>query len=102
MTDALGWVGSALVVLSLTQRDVRRLRQISCASAVALGAFNVLVGIPSMIVLNAVLLIVNCSHLLSGAKGDEPNRLVVDVSPRRQPSMSACDGTAGRVVSSAS
>ena len=43
-----------------------------------------LVGITSMIVLNAVLLIVNCAHLLSSAKGAEPKHLVVDVSPRCQ------------------
>ncbi len=84
MTGALGWIGSALVVLSLTQRDVRRLRQISCASAVTLGAFNVLVGITSMIVLNVVLLVVNCVHLFSGADGAEPSDVAVDVSPRCQ------------------
>lgn len=64
MIAALGWAGSALVVLSLVQTDVRRLRQISLASALVLGAFNLLVVIPSMIALNVVLAFVNTYHLL--------------------------------------
>jgi hypothetical protein len=60
---ALGWVGSALVVASLTQLDVRRLRQLNLAAAVVLGIFNIAVGIASMIALNAVLAAINGYHL---------------------------------------
>jgi hypothetical protein len=64
MTAALGWIGSALVVISLVQTDLRRLRQIGLLSAIVLGAFNLMVAIPSMIALNAVLAVVNSYHLL--------------------------------------
>ncbi len=64
MIAVLGWFGSALVVGSLIQRDVRRLRQLNLAAAVALGIFNVVLGIWSMIVLNVALATVNSFHLL--------------------------------------
>lgn len=73
MTAALGWLGSALVILSLTQRRLRRLRQVNLAACVVLGVFNLMLGIESMIVLNAVLAGINVYHLtaerhdLSGA-----------------------------------
>ncbi len=62
---ALGWVGSGLVVLSLNQRDVRRLRQVNLVASLVLSVFNVVVGIPSMIALNVVLAAVNGHHLLA-------------------------------------
>lgn len=68
MTVALGWIGSALVVISLGQTDVRRLRQISLTAAFVLGVFNLAIGIPSMIALNAVLVAVNGYHLLGGRR----------------------------------
>jgi hypothetical protein len=62
----LGWLGSGLVVVSLLQRDIHRLRQVNLAAAAALGVFNVAVGIGSMIALDVVLAGVNGFHLLRG------------------------------------
>lgn len=85
---AVGWVGSGLVVLSLVQRDVRRLRQVNLAASAVLGVFNVTVGLPSMIALNVVLAAVNGYHLVAEARsaeqtatGREPVR-VPGVRPR--------------------
>ncbi|WP_353807433.1 hypothetical protein [Agromyces sp. SYSU T00194] len=63
MIEALGWVGSALIVCSLMQRDVRRLRWIGLAAAVVLVVFNAIIGIASMVALNIVLVAVNAFHL---------------------------------------
>lgn len=64
MISMLGWLGSALVVASLVQHDVRRLRQVNLAACVALAIFNMALGIVSMIALNIVLAGVNGYHLL--------------------------------------
>ena len=64
MIGVIGWLGSGLVVLSLIQQDIRRLRQVNLAASIALGIFNVALGISSMIALNAVLAGVNGYHLL--------------------------------------
>lgn len=64
MIAAMGWLGSGLVVTSLIQRDINRLRQVNLAASVALVIFNLALGIWSMIVLNIVLAAVNGYHLL--------------------------------------
>lgn len=64
MITLLGWIGSTLVVLSLAQRDLRRLRQVSLASALVLLAFNLAVGIASMVALNIALAAMNAYRLL--------------------------------------
>lgn len=83
---ALGWVGSALVVLSLAQRDVRRLRQVGLASAILLLAFNLIIGIASMVALNVALVAVNAYRLLhlgsGGGPAASPSALPVPETPR--------------------
>lgn len=71
MIAALGWVGSGLVVMSLTQGDIRRLRQVNLAASAVLGVFNIALGISSMIVLNAVLAGVNGYHLIRRRRDDQ-------------------------------
>lgn len=71
MIALLGWLGSVLVVASLVQHDIRRLRQVNLAASAALGAFNLALGIVSMIALNAVLAGVNGYHLLKGRTDSE-------------------------------
>lgn len=91
MTAALGWLGSALVIASLTQRDVRRLRQLNLAAAVVLGVFNIAVGIASMIALNVVLAAINAYHL----RPRRPSRPAAALLPLPDP-------TTRRAVTSAS
>lgn len=66
MIAMLGWIGSGLVVVSLVQHDVRRLRQLNLVACAALVIFNVALGITSMIALNVVLAGVNGYHLARG------------------------------------
>jgi hypothetical protein len=72
MIAVLGWLGSSLVVTSLIQRDIYRLRQVNLAASVALFFFNLALGIWSMIALNIVLAAINGYHLLAG--GSMPER----------------------------
>lgn len=65
--DMLGWAGSVLVVASLTQRNLHKLRLINLAASGAHLAFNLLLGIFPMIALNLVLVGINCYYLLGGS-----------------------------------
>ncbi|MDY7103314.1 MAG: hypothetical protein S0880_19190 [Actinomycetota bacterium] len=69
MTELIGWIGSALVVLSLTQRNLRRLRQVNLVASLVLLTFNLIVAIPSMVALNVVLATVNIRHLVQDRRG---------------------------------
>ena len=63
MIDALGWFGSALIVASLMLRRQAPFRVLNLASAVVLLAFNLAIGLWSMVVLNVAILTVNAWHL---------------------------------------
>jgi hypothetical protein len=63
MIEALGWSGSALIVASLTLRRPGPFRAVNRASAVVLLAFNLAIGLWSMVVLNVAILAVNAWHL---------------------------------------
>jgi hypothetical protein len=63
MIEALGWSGSALIVASLTLRRPGPFRAVNLASAVVLLAFNLAIGLWSMVVLNVAILAVNAWHL---------------------------------------
>ncbi len=68
MIAAMGWLGSALIVLALTRTDLRELHGINLLAALVLVAFNVVMAIPSMIALNIVLVLVNSYQLLRGRR----------------------------------
>jgi hypothetical protein len=72
MIQALGWLGSALIVASLTQTRAIPFRLLNLASAAVLFAFNLVIGLWSMVVLNSVILIVNLWQLrvLAGDAND--------------------------------
>ena len=55
----LGWIGSALIVLSLTLRRQMPFRVVNLAAAGVLLMFNLAIGLWSMVFLNATILIVN-------------------------------------------
>ena len=57
--DALGWFGSALLVFSLLQTRVLRLRILNTVACVILTAFNSLVGVWPMVAMNVVLAAIN-------------------------------------------
>lgn len=57
--DALGWVGSALLVFSLAQARVLRFRILNLLACVILVVFNWLLGIWPMVAMNVVLVGIN-------------------------------------------
>lgn len=83
MTEALGWIGSALLLLSLTQRDMLHLRQLNLAASALLLVFNALMLIPSMVVLNGILVAVNLYHLVKVSRSRRKER--VDVGQELRP-----------------
>ncbi|MEO6126554.1 MAG: hypothetical protein ABIR32_22865 [Ilumatobacteraceae bacterium] len=60
---ALGWLGTLLVLVSYTQPNVTRLRQISLAASVVLITFNLLLGIWSNCALEVALVGINVQQL---------------------------------------
>jgi hypothetical protein len=77
----IGWGGSALVVLSLLQTRILRLRVLNLVGCVILVAFNAVVGVWPMVGMNAVLAVINVVHLwrLLGHRHDEAEYQVLQV-----------------------
>ena len=63
LTVALGWLGTALVILSYAQSNVRTLRVLSMVASVVLVAFNAVLGIWSNVVLEIALVGINVARL---------------------------------------
>lgn len=59
----IGWGGSALVVWSLLQTRILRLRLLNLIGCVILVGFNAAVGVWPMVGMNAVLAVINVVHL---------------------------------------
>ncbi|HEX6076481.1 MAG TPA: hypothetical protein VFZ32_14610 [Micromonosporaceae bacterium] len=59
----LGWGGSVLVVVSLLQTRILRLRLLNLAGSVVLTGFNAAIGVWPMVGLNLVLSVVNTGQL---------------------------------------
>lgn len=57
--DALGWFGSALLVFSLLQARILRLRVLNTIACVILTVFNALIGVWPMVAMNVVLAGIN-------------------------------------------
>jgi hypothetical protein len=59
----IGWGGSALVVLSLLQTRILRLRVLNLVGCVILIGFNAAIAVWPMVGMNAVLAVINVIHL---------------------------------------
>ena len=66
--EALGWVGSAILVWSLLQTQLLRLRLINLVGCVVLIAYNAIVGVWPMVGLNVVLAVINIWYLVRTAR----------------------------------
>lgn len=80
--SVIGWGGSALVVLSLLQTRILRLRVLNLIGCVILVAFNAVVGVWPMVGMNAVLAVINVVHLwrLLRHRHDEAEYQVLQVN----------------------
>jgi len=59
----IGWGGSALVVVSLLQTRILRLRVLNLVGCVILVGFNLAIGVWPMVGMNAVLAVINVVYL---------------------------------------
>lgn len=60
----VGWGGSALLVISILQSDLTRLRILNLASCVILVGYNAAIAVWPMAAMNAALLVINAVHLV--------------------------------------
>lgn len=66
MVDAvelIGYVASALVVLSLTMASLLRLRIVSLVGSLVFATYGLLIGSPPVLVTNAAIAVINVVHL---------------------------------------
>lgn len=81
--DVVGWGGSALVVWSLLQSRILRLRWLNLAGSLVLMGFNAVIGVWPMVGLNAALAVINVIQLrrLLATRHDGATYGVVEVAP---------------------
>lgn len=81
--EVLGWVGSVVLVYSLTETRVTRFRVLNLVASVLLVAYNTVLGIWPMVAMNGVIAGVNVWHLLRmlRTRDDEATYEVVEVGP---------------------
>ena len=79
--DIIGWAGSALLVWSLLQSRLLRLRALNLAGCVVLLGFNAAIGVWPMVGLNVVLAVINIYYLwrMLATRHDEATYQVVEV-----------------------
>lgn len=66
--EALGWFGSAVLVWSLLQTQLTRLRLINLVGCVVLIVYNAIVGVWPMVGLNIVLAVINIYYLWQSSR----------------------------------
>lgn len=79
--DALGWFGSALLVFSLLQARILRLRLLNTVACVILIVFNTLIAVWPMVAMNVVLASINLFFIVRmlRQRGDEQAYAVLPV-----------------------
>jgi hypothetical protein len=80
--ELVGWAGSALLVTSLLQARVLRLRVLNSMACLLLIAYNGLIGVWPMFAMNIVLFIINVTFVvrLNRTRHDEATYSVIQVS----------------------
>ena len=81
--DVLGWGGSALLVYSLLQASVLRLRVLNAIACVILIVFNAMLDVWPMVGMNTVLVAINAWFIVKmlRERHDETAYQVLEVSP---------------------
>ncbi|BCJ50666.1 hypothetical protein Asp14428_21410 [Actinoplanes sp. NBRC 14428] len=79
--DVIGWIGSALLVWSLLQSRLLRLRALNLVGCLVLIGFNAALGVWPMVGLNVVLAVINVWYLVRmvATRHDEKAYRVVEV-----------------------
>lgn len=79
--DAIGWLGSALLVYSVMQARVLRFRVLNLAACVVLTGYNAALEIWPMVAMNIALLLINLWHIrtLLATRHDTDSYAVLEV-----------------------
>jgi hypothetical protein len=64
LVSALGWAGSALLVYSVLQSRMLRLRVLNLAASAALVVFNAVIGVWPMVAMNVALCLINAWFMI--------------------------------------
>lgn len=81
--EAIGWFGSVVLVVSLLQTRLLRLRAINLIGSLILLSYNALIGVLPMVGLNAVLASINIYYLVTmlRSRHDPATYTVLEVGP---------------------
>ncbi|ANS79898.1 hypothetical protein SGUI_2502 [Serinicoccus hydrothermalis] len=81
--EIVGWVGSTILVVSLLQTRVLRLRWINLVGCVVLIGYNAVIEVWPMVGLNVVLALINIVYLwrMLRTRHDEASYTVLEVEP---------------------
>ena len=81
--DLVGWLGSALLVVSLMQARVLRFRVLNLVACIVLTGFNAVLEIWPMVAMNIVLSVINLWHIrkLVTTRHDDEAYDVLEVGP---------------------
>lgn len=66
--EIVGWAGSALLIVSLLQPTILRLRWVNLGASALLMSYNLLLGSAPMVALNITLILINCWYLFRAAR----------------------------------
>jgi hypothetical protein len=79
----IGWAGSAILITSLLQTRVLRLRQLNLVAAVLLVVYNAALGVWPMVAMNVCIAAINVWHLvrLLRTRHDPGTYEVVEIGP---------------------
>lgn len=79
--DALGWFGSALLIFSLLQARILRLRVLNTVASVMLTVFNAVLGVWPMVAMNVAIACINTYFItrLLRDRGDDTAYVVLPV-----------------------
>lgn len=81
--EVVGWIGSAILIISLLQSRLLRLRQLNLVASVLLVTYNLALGVWPMVAMNLAIVAINVWHLvrLVRTRHDPAHYDVVEVVP---------------------
>jgi hypothetical protein len=71
--EAIGWIGSVLLVVSLLQTRVLRLRVLNTVAAIVLVAYNAVIEVWPMVAMNIAIVVINLVFIAQLRSAAEPS-----------------------------
>ncbi len=76
----IGWIGSALLVISLLQGKMLLLRWLNLAASLLLVGYNAALEVWPMVVMNAAVCVIDAVHLHLLARANKRTRAAAEIS----------------------